>query len=111
MVFNRQSKTGKLGQKNTIYIVCDNCNRKEDKIRKYFTRSPMETLPRTVWEKPWVAALPSASPKLSSVKFLWVSSVKYLMNLVLFPVAQSHMAKYTFCSLLYTLYRGSGSVD
>ena len=71
MVFNRQSKAGKLGHKNTIYNVCDNCNR----------------------EMPLVAALPSASPKQSSVKFPWVSSVKYFMNFVLFPVAQSHMAK------------------
>ena len=36
MVFNRQSKTCQLGHKNTIYIVCDNCNRKEDKIHEIF---------------------------------------------------------------------------
>ena len=74
---------------------------------KYFTQSPVETLPHTVREKPRVAALPSASPKQSSVKFPWVSSVKYFMNFVLFPVVQSHMAKY--CTVLYCTFTESDS--
>ena len=55
---------------------------------KYFTQSPIESLPPTVWEKPCVAALPSASPpKQSLIKFPLVSSVKYFMNFVHFPLA------------------------
>ena len=74
---------------------------KRTKFMKYFTRSPMETLPWTVWEKPRVVALPSAPPKQSSVKFPWVSSVKYFMSSFLFPVAQSHMAKYCTSTVQY----------
>ena len=40
MVFNRQSTIGELGHKNTIYIICDNCNRKEDKIQEIFYSEP-----------------------------------------------------------------------
>jgi hypothetical protein len=109
MVFNRHSKAGELGQKNTIqhstvqystvqystvqystvqYSTVQYSTKSYGTVRLYRGQNPCYILPRskiqillrTVWEETRGAQRPESPPKQSSVKFGFCSEVKYKLN-------------------------------
>ena len=82
-----QHKQVRLCQNKTIQYICDNCNRKEDKIREIFYSEPHGNFTSNCLGEATGRCAPLGFAQTVRGKIAMGLRVKYFMDFVLFSVA------------------------